>query len=181
VWERVKEERNILHTIKRRQGNWISHNFRRNCLLEHVIEGKIKGKIEETGRRGRRRKQLLGDIKKTRRFWKLKEDALHGILWRTRFGKGMDLSHDILRDKDEEQNNLHSKDSVRGSKRMKFASITKSCQWMLFREIIAVYCKNYTEHRNALWGQNAKFLVLKPVVHAVITVLQSVQVLYENK
>jgi hypothetical protein len=29
-----------------------------------------------TGRRGRRRKQLLADLKEKRRFWKLKEEAL---------------------------------------------------------------------------------------------------------
>jgi hypothetical protein len=38
---RVKVERNILHTIKRREANWIGHVLRRNCLLKHVIEGKI--------------------------------------------------------------------------------------------------------------------------------------------
>jgi hypothetical protein len=34
---------------------------KRNCLLKEVIEGKIKGRIEVTRRRGRRRKQLLDD------------------------------------------------------------------------------------------------------------------------
>jgi hypothetical protein len=29
---------------------------------------------------------------------------------------------------------------------------------MLFREIIAVYCENHTEHINTLCGQNAEFL-----------------------
>jgi oligoribonuclease (3'-5' exoribonuclease) len=37
VLHRVKEERNILHTIKRRKANWIGHMLRRNCLLKHVI------------------------------------------------------------------------------------------------------------------------------------------------
>jgi hypothetical protein len=62
VLHRVKEERNILHTIKRREANWIGHILRRNCLLKHVIEGKLEGRIEMTGRRGRRRKQLLDDL-----------------------------------------------------------------------------------------------------------------------
>jgi hypothetical protein len=52
-----------------------------------VIEGKLEGRIEMTGRRGRRRKQLLDD-KEKRRYWKLKEEALDRILWRTRFGRG---------------------------------------------------------------------------------------------
>jgi hypothetical protein len=85
---RVKEERNILHTIKRRKANWIDHILRRNCLLKHVIEGKVEGRIETTGRRWRRRKQLLDDLKENRRYWKLKEEALDRTLWRTRFGRG---------------------------------------------------------------------------------------------
>jgi hypothetical protein len=42
VLPRVKEERNILHTIKRRKADRIGHIFS-NCLLKHIIEGKIKG------------------------------------------------------------------------------------------------------------------------------------------
>jgi hypothetical protein len=88
VLHRVKEERNILHTIKRRKANWIGHMLHRNCLLKHVIEGKVEGRTEMTGRRGRRRKQLLDDLKETRRYWKLKEAALNRTLWRTHFGIG---------------------------------------------------------------------------------------------
>jgi hypothetical protein len=40
-----------------------------------------------TGRRGRRRKQLLDNLKEKRRYWKLKEEALDRTLWRTRFGR----------------------------------------------------------------------------------------------
>jgi hypothetical protein len=88
VLHRVKEERNIVHTIKRRKANWIGYILRRNCLLKHVIEVKIKGRIEMTGRRGRRRKQLLDDSKEKRRYWKVKEEALDLTLWRTHFGRG---------------------------------------------------------------------------------------------
>ena len=42
VLQRVKEERNILHTIKRRKTNWIGHILRRNCLLKHVTAGKME-------------------------------------------------------------------------------------------------------------------------------------------
>jgi hypothetical protein len=41
---------------KNRKANWISHILRRNCFLKHVIEGKLEGNVEVTGRRGRRRK-----------------------------------------------------------------------------------------------------------------------------
>jgi hypothetical protein len=39
----VKEERNILHTIKRRKTNWIGPILLRKCLIKHVIEGTMKG------------------------------------------------------------------------------------------------------------------------------------------
>jgi hypothetical protein len=41
-----------------------------------------------TGRLGRRRKQLLDDLKEKRSYWKLKEEALYRTLWTTRFGRG---------------------------------------------------------------------------------------------
>jgi len=56
---RVKKQRNILHEISKRKANWIDHILCRNCLLQRVIDGKIKGGIEVTGRRGRRREKLL--------------------------------------------------------------------------------------------------------------------------
>ena len=40
---RVKEQGNILHEISERKANWIGHILRRNCLLQLVVEGKIKG------------------------------------------------------------------------------------------------------------------------------------------
>ena len=52
-----------LHEISKRKANWIGHILRRNCLLQQVIEGKIIGGIEVTGRRGTRRRKLLDDLK----------------------------------------------------------------------------------------------------------------------
>jgi hypothetical protein len=43
VLHRVKEERNILHTIKQRKANGTGHILRGDCLLKHVIEGKVAG------------------------------------------------------------------------------------------------------------------------------------------
>jgi len=40
---RVEEKRNILHEISKWKTNWIGHILSRNCLLQRVIEGKIKG------------------------------------------------------------------------------------------------------------------------------------------
>jgi hypothetical protein len=61
--------------------------LRRNCLLKHVIEGNLEGRIETRGRRGRRRKQLMDDHKEKRRYCKSKEEALDRTLWRSRFGR----------------------------------------------------------------------------------------------
>jgi hypothetical protein len=62
----VKEQRNILRKICKGKANCIGHILRRNCLLQRVNEGKIKGEIEVTGRRGRRRRKLLDDLKERR-------------------------------------------------------------------------------------------------------------------
>jgi hypothetical protein len=43
-----------------------------NCLLKQVIEGKVKGEMEVTRRRGRKRKKLLDDLKDRRGYCHLK-------------------------------------------------------------------------------------------------------------
>jgi len=85
---RVKEQRNIIHEIRKRKVNWIGHILRRNCLLKRVTEGKIQGGLEVTGRKGRRRRKLLDDLKKRRGYSHLKEQALDRTMWRARFGRG---------------------------------------------------------------------------------------------
>jgi hypothetical protein len=56
VLHKVKEDRNVLDTVKRRRkAKWIGHILLRNCLLKHMIEGKLEGRIGMTGRQGRRR------------------------------------------------------------------------------------------------------------------------------
>jgi hypothetical protein len=85
---RVMEQRNILHEIRKRKANWIGHILRRNCLLQLVTEGKIPGGIEVRGRRGRRHRKLLDDLKERRGYSHLKEEALDRTMWRARFGRG---------------------------------------------------------------------------------------------
>jgi hypothetical protein len=64
---RREEEEEEEEEICKRKANWIGHILRRNCLLQQVIEGKIKREIEVTGRRGgRRRRKLLDDLKERR-------------------------------------------------------------------------------------------------------------------
>jgi hypothetical protein len=78
----------MLKTIKIRKINWICHILRRNCLLNHVIEGKMEEIIKVTTRLSRRRKQLLDDVKERRGYWKVNAEALDRTLWRIRFGRG---------------------------------------------------------------------------------------------
>jgi hypothetical protein len=85
---RVKEQRDILHEISKRKADWIGHILRRNCLLQQAIEGKIKGEIEMTGRRGRRRRKLLDDLKERKGYCHLKEEVLDRTMLRARFGRG---------------------------------------------------------------------------------------------
>jgi len=84
---RVKEQRNILHEIRKRKANWIGHILRRSCHLQRVTEGKIQGGIEVTGRQGRRRWKLLDDLKERRGYSHLKEEVLDRTIWRAGFGK----------------------------------------------------------------------------------------------
>jgi hypothetical protein len=81
----VKEQRNILHDLRKRKANWIGHILRRNCLLQRVIEGKIQGAIEVTGRR---RRKLLVVFKERRGYSHLKEEALDRTMLRAGFGRG---------------------------------------------------------------------------------------------
>ena len=66
----------------------IGHTLRKDFLLGHVIDGKIEGRLEVTGRRGRRRKKLMDGLAEKRRYSKLKEEALDRTVWRSGSGKG---------------------------------------------------------------------------------------------
>ena len=101
---RVKEQRNILHEINKRKANWIGQILRRNCLLQRVIEGKIKGRLEVTGRRGRIRRKLLDDVKERRGYSHLKEEALDRTMWRALFGRGFGP---VERQTTNEMNNIY--------------------------------------------------------------------------
>jgi hypothetical protein len=84
----VKEQRNILHEISKQKANWIGYILRRNCLLRRIIEGKIKGWIKVTERRGRRLRKLLDDLKERTGYSHQKEEALYRTMWRACFGRG---------------------------------------------------------------------------------------------
>jgi hypothetical protein len=82
---------NILHETRKRKANWIGHILRRNCLLQGVTEGKIKGGIELTGRRGRRRK-LLDDLKERRGYSHSKEKLWIALRGKLALEEALDLS-----------------------------------------------------------------------------------------
>ena len=85
VLKRVRRKGNILQTLKRRETNCIGLILCKNCLLNHVVEGKIEGRIKVTGRRGRRSKQLLNDLNEKSGSCKFKNEVLDRSLWRTDF------------------------------------------------------------------------------------------------
>ena len=76
----------------KRKANWVGHILRRKCLLQRVIEGKIKGGIEVTGRRGRRRKKLLDDLMERRGYCHLKKEALDRSTGELALKEALDLS-----------------------------------------------------------------------------------------
>ena len=85
ILHKVMEDINIPHKIKRMKADNIGHILRRNCLLKRIIVGTIEGKTEVTGRRGRRHKHLLDDLKGMRGYWERKDCALDRTLGRTGF------------------------------------------------------------------------------------------------
>jgi hypothetical protein len=66
--------------------------LRRNCVLKHVIDGKIERRIGMMGGRGIRHKQLLDDLKGKRGYWKLKEGALVPLCGELALEEAMGLS-----------------------------------------------------------------------------------------
>ena len=85
---RVNEQKSSLHKKIKREVTSIGYILRRNCLLQGVIEIKIRGMIEVTGRRGWRRRKPLDNLKERRGYSHLKEEALDRTMWRARFGRG---------------------------------------------------------------------------------------------
>ena len=55
-------------------------------LTSKARQKKREGRIQATGRRGRRRQQPLDYLKEKREYWKLQEEALDRALWKIRCG-----------------------------------------------------------------------------------------------
>ena len=81
VLDRIGEKRTVINNILLRKANWIGHILRRNCLLHDAIEGQMT----EVKGVGRRRTQLLDDLRNRRRYFELKEEAEDRKRWRLQF------------------------------------------------------------------------------------------------
>jgi len=89
---KIYYDKECTHEISKWKANWIGHVLRTNCLLQQVIEGNIKGVIEVTGRRGRRRRKLLDDLKERRGYSHLKEKAPDRLCGELALEEALDLS-----------------------------------------------------------------------------------------
>jgi hypothetical protein len=76
---------------KKIEANFIGHIFHMNCLLKRIIEGKMEGGIEMSGRQGRRLTQLVDILKEKSYCWEFKERACDCCVWRTRCRRGCGL------------------------------------------------------------------------------------------
>jgi hypothetical protein len=90
--DRVRNEEVLLTVKEKRNNKGRLTGLVTSCVgtafPKHVIEGKKEGRMEMMGRRPRRRKQLLDDLKEKRGYTKIKEEALDRTLWTNRFGRG---------------------------------------------------------------------------------------------
>jgi hypothetical protein len=86
--QRVSKGEECPTNNKKKEGNWIGRELCMNNLPKHVTEGNVEGRLEMTGRRGRRHKKLLDDLTEESGYCKLKEDPLDRTMWRSRFGRG---------------------------------------------------------------------------------------------
>jgi hypothetical protein len=68
------------------KADWTSYSLLRNCVLKHIIEGKIEGGIEVTEENEEDLSSYWMTLK-TRGYWKLKEEALYHTLRKTRLGR----------------------------------------------------------------------------------------------
>jgi hypothetical protein len=80
-WSEEGKKHSKFNTTK---AKWTGYVSRRNGLMKLVTEGKI----EQTGRWGRRRQHLLDELKETRRYCYLQDEALDRAAWRTHFWRG---------------------------------------------------------------------------------------------
>jgi len=62
--------------------------LRKKCFLKHIIDGKIDRKTAGTGRRGRKRKHILNDLKEKEKIVELERESTRShpvmnFLWKS--------------------------------------------------------------------------------------------------
>jgi len=87
-YKESKENGILLYTIQRWKAKWIGHILWRNCLLKHVTEEKVEERIQVKEKGVTRCMQLLDDLKETKGYKKLNQEAQDRTLWITCFGRG---------------------------------------------------------------------------------------------
>ena len=101
----------LLNNILRRKTNWIGHILRRNCVLHDALTEVIGV--------GRRRTQLLDDLRNRRRYWEQKKEAEDRKRWSLStvyqsnisiFRKSLDL---LISSISNNNNNCRGEDTVR--------------------------------------------------------------------
>jgi hypothetical protein len=83
----VKGETNVLRKRRRRKANWIGNRF----LLKQAWEGKREERIDVNIRRGRKRNQLLDDLKENEGYWKWREEVEVALSGELALGEAVDL------------------------------------------------------------------------------------------
>ena len=78
VLERVGEGRIMLELIKKRKRNWVGNWLGRNCLLKDSLGGMVNGKKI----RGRRRYQMIDNIRINGLYEDTKRKARKRVEWR---------------------------------------------------------------------------------------------------
>ena len=86
--QRVKENGILLYTILRRKAKWIGRILWKNCLLKHVTEEKVNGRIQVKEKGVTRCMQLLDNLKEMKGYKKLNQEAHDRTLWITCFVRG---------------------------------------------------------------------------------------------
>ncbi|WP_410967417.1 hypothetical protein, partial [Salmonella sp. SAL04191] len=82
VLQRIGESRKLIGKIRRRKANWVGHHLRRECMIKEVIEGKLEGRRAM----GRKRFQLIDELRKNKESYQdLKAIAANREKWRARY------------------------------------------------------------------------------------------------
>jgi hypothetical protein len=71
-----REERNIVHAIKRRKADWIGYILRRNCLVIHASKKIYKGGEDEEEDVRSCRMKLQDDFKQKVAYLNVEEEAV---------------------------------------------------------------------------------------------------------